>query len=124
MGRSLAKRVINPTGGVGRDPIGSWRINLVTNLITPPPVTMATWFTVVGRVAQIESILDSFTCSLPSHPGRSRAENGEAFLSSKLRSGVKYILMINYPKKAPGKRTGRLPYYGDESRPTSDPRSG
>ena len=30
MGRSLAKGVINLTGGVGRDPEGSWRINLVT----------------------------------------------------------------------------------------------
>jgi hypothetical protein len=30
MGRSLAKGVVNPTGGVGRDPKGSWHINLVT----------------------------------------------------------------------------------------------
>jgi hypothetical protein len=30
MGQSLAKGVVNPTGGVGRDPKGSWRINLVT----------------------------------------------------------------------------------------------
>ena len=27
MGRSLAKGVVNPTGGVGRDPKGSRRIN-------------------------------------------------------------------------------------------------
>jgi hypothetical protein len=27
MGRSLAKEVVNPTGGVGRDPKVSWRIN-------------------------------------------------------------------------------------------------
>ena len=32
MGRSLAKSVVNPTGGVGRDQKGSWRINLVTGI--------------------------------------------------------------------------------------------